>query len=88
LVVANALRTRRGDRSTESDSAWTVHIADPRSVCHSRAMSKITTEIASDAVRKIEPELRELFTKVVEHDPYEAVKILEPYPDDNDVCGV
>ena len=45
-------------------------------------MSKVTTEIASAAVREIEPELRELFTKVVERDPYEAVKMLEPYPDE------
>jgi hypothetical protein len=45
-------------------------------------MSKSTTDIASSAVREIEPELRELFTKVVEHDPYEAVKMLEPYPDE------
>ena len=45
-------------------------------------MSKGTTEIASGAVRDIEPELRELFTKVVERDPREAVKMLEPYPDE------
>jgi Mg/Co/Ni transporter MgtE len=45
-------------------------------------MSKRTTEIASGAVREIEPELRELFTKVVERDPREAVKMLEPYPDE------
>ena len=37
-------------------------------------MSKSTTEIASGAVRDIEPELRELFTKIVERDPREAVK--------------
>jgi hypothetical protein len=36
----------------------------------------------SDAVRDIEPELRELFTKIVERDPQEAVKMLEPYPDE------
>ena len=47
-----------------------------------RAMSKSTTEIASGAVRDIEPELRELFTKIVERDPHEAVKMLEPYPDE------
>ncbi len=47
-----------------------------------RAMSKATTEIASSAVRDIEPELRELFTKIVERDPREAVKMLEPYPDE------
>src|SRR4029077_17748850 len=45
-------------------------------------MSKGTTEIASGAVRDIEPELRELFTKIVERDPREAVKMLEPYPDE------
>jgi len=42
-------------------------------------MSGSTKEIASGAVREIEPELRELFTKVVERDPREAVKMLEPY---------
>ena len=41
-----------------------------------RAMSKGTTEITSGAVRDIEPELRELFTKIVERDPREAVKML------------
>src|SRR5215475_12797737 len=45
-------------------------------------MSKGTTEMISGAVRDIEPELRELFTKIVERDPYEAVKMLEPYPDE------
>jgi len=45
-------------------------------------MSESTKAIASGAVREIEPELRELFTKVVEHDPREAAKMLEPYPDD------
>jgi hypothetical protein len=45
-------------------------------------MSGNTKEIASGAVREIEPELRELFTKVVERDPSEAVKMLEPYPDE------
>src|SRR5262249_58225779 len=45
-------------------------------------MSKSTTDIASSAVREIEPELRELFTKLVDQDPYEAVKMLEPYPDE------
>ncbi len=45
-------------------------------------MSESTKEIASGAVREIEPELRELFTKVVERDPREAVKMLEPYPDE------
>jgi Mg/Co/Ni transporter MgtE len=46
------------------------------------SMSKGTTELASGAVRDIEPELRELFTKIVERDPREAVKMLEPYPDE------
>ena len=45
-------------------------------------MSKRTTETASGAVLEIEPELRELFTKVVERDPREAVKMLQPYPDE------
>src|ERR1700741_1397046 len=45
-------------------------------------MSKRTTEIASGAVLEIEPELRDLFTKIVERDPHEAVKMLEPYPDE------
>jgi magnesium transporter len=50
--------------------------------CQTSAMSKSTKEMASDAVREIEPELRELFTKIVERDPHEAVKMLEPYPDE------
>src|SRR5260370_8232606 len=45
-------------------------------------MSESTKEIEFGAVREIEPELRELFTKVVERDPREAVKMLEPYPDE------
>ena len=45
-------------------------------------MSENTKENASDAVREIEPELRELFIKVVERDPCEAAKMLEPYPDE------
>jgi magnesium transporter len=45
-------------------------------------MSKSTTDIAPGAVREIEPELRELFTKLVDQDPYEAVKMLKPYPDE------
>ena len=36
-------------------------------------MSGSTKEIASGAVREIEPELRELFTKVVERDPREEM---------------
>src|SRR6266498_4448684 len=45
-------------------------------------MSESTKEIESGAVREIEPELRDLFSKVVERDPREAVKMLEPYPDE------
>jgi len=45
-------------------------------------MNESTNEIASGAVREIEPELRELFSKVVERAPNEAVKMLEPYPDE------
>src|ERR1043166_1953282 len=45
-------------------------------------MSKSTLEIASGAVRDIEPELRDLFSKVVERDPREAVKMLEVYPEE------
>ena len=45
-------------------------------------MSNGTTAIPSGAARDIEPELRELFTKVVERDPREAVKMLQPYPDE------
>src|SRR5215468_3778539 len=62
--------------------AETVNVANSRSACHTRAMSNSTTDIASGAVRDIEPELRELFTKVVERDPHEAVKMLESYPDE------
>jgi len=39
-------------------------------------------EIESSAIREIEPEVRTLFTKVLEHDPREAAKVLEPYPDE------
>jgi len=39
-------------------------------------------EIESGAIREIEPEVRSLFTKLVEHDPQEAAKMLEPYPDE------
>ena len=44
-------------------------------------MSDNAKEIPFGAVREIEPELRGLFTKVVEHDPHETEKMLEPYPD-------
>jgi len=33
-------------------------------------MTDSTTEIESGAVREIEPELRDLFTKIVERDPH------------------
>ena len=39
-------------------------------------------EIESGVIREIEPEVRTLFTKLVEHDPQEAAKMLEPYPDE------
>src|SRR5438046_4542651 len=45
-------------------------------------MSESTKEIALSAVREIGAEPRDLFTKVVERDPHEAVKMLEPYPDE------
>src|SRR5256885_15031981 len=45
-------------------------------------MNETTKEIAADAVREIEPELRELLTRAVERDPHEVVKMLERYPDE------
>ena len=39
-------------------------------------------EIESGAIREIEPEVRTLFAKLVERDPREAAKMLEPYPDE------
>jgi magnesium transporter len=45
-------------------------------------MNGTTKEIASGAVHEIEPELRDLFIKVVERDPRDAVQMLEPYPDE------
>src|SRR5262245_778095 len=39
-------------------------------------------EIESGASREIEPEVMTLFTKLVEHVPQEAAKMLEPYPDE------
>src|SRR5689334_16303732 len=39
-------------------------------------------EVESGAIREIEPEVRTLFTKLVEHDPREAAKMLEAYPDE------
>ena len=45
-------------------------------------MNDTAREIESGAIREIEPEIRTLFTKVVERDPREAAKMLEPYPDD------
>jgi magnesium transporter len=45
-------------------------------------MRESTKEIACEAFREIEPELRELFIKVVEREPRDAVGMLEPYPDE------
>ena len=45
-------------------------------------MNDTAREIESGAIREIEPEIRTLFTKVVERDPREAAKMLEPYPDE------
>src|SRR5262249_8327025 len=59
-----------------------LNVTSSLSTCQICAMSKSTTEIASGAVRDIEPELRDLFSKVVERDPREAVKMLEVYPDE------
>src|SRR5262249_27617017 len=39
-------------------------------------------ELESGAIREIDPEVRTLFTKLVEHDPREAAKMLESYPDE------
>ena len=56
--------------------AKTLNVATSRATWQIRAMSKTTTEIASGAVRDIEPELRELFSKIVERDP-RAVRVEE-----------
>jgi hypothetical protein len=48
--------------------------------CQTRAMND--QEIESGAIREIEPEVRTLFTKLVEYDPQEAANMLEPYPDE------
>jgi magnesium transporter len=45
-------------------------------------MNQTAKEIESGAIREIEPEIRSLFTKLVEHDPREGAKMLEPYPDE------
>jgi magnesium transporter len=45
-------------------------------------MNHTAKETESGAIREIEPEIRTLFTKVVERDPREAAKMLEPYPDE------
>jgi magnesium transporter len=45
-------------------------------------MNDKAREIESGAIREIEPEIRMLFTKVVDRDPREAAKMLEPYPDE------
>src|SRR5215831_4849214 len=52
----------------------------PRRLATLRSMND--QEIESGAIREIEPEVRTLFTKLVEHDPQEAAKMLEPYPDE------
>src|SRR6266403_1637176 len=45
-------------------------------------MNHTAKEIESGAIQEIEPEVRTLFTKVVERDPREAARMLEPYPDE------
>jgi hypothetical protein len=45
-------------------------------------MNHTAKEIESGAIQEIKPEVRTLFTKVVERDPREAAKMLEPYPDE------
>jgi magnesium transporter len=45
-------------------------------------MNHTAKEIESGAIREIEPEVRTLFTKVVERDPREAARMLEPYPEE------
>lgn len=45
-------------------------------------MNHTAKELESGAIREIEPEVRTLFTKVVERDPREAARMLEPYPDE------
>jgi magnesium transporter len=45
-------------------------------------MSHTAKEIESGAFQEIEPEVGTLFTKVVERDPREAARMLEPYPDE------
>ena len=45
-------------------------------------MNHTAKEVESGAIREIEPEIRTLFTKVVERDPREAAKMLVPYPDE------
>jgi magnesium transporter len=52
------------------------------SACQTRSMSGTAKEIESSAIWEIEPEVRTLFTKVLEHDPREAAKMLEPYRDE------
>jgi magnesium transporter len=58
----------------------TVNVATAALGCQTCSMNDQETE--SDAIREIEPEVRTLFTKVVERDPQEAAKMLEPYPDE------
>jgi magnesium transporter len=45
-------------------------------------MNHTAKEIESGAFQEIEPEVRTLFIKVVERDPREAARMLEPYPDE------
>src|SRR5204863_656284 len=58
----------------------TVNVATLVLPCQTRAMND--QEIESGAIREIEPEVRTLFAKLVERDPREAAKMLEPYPDE------
>src|SRR4029434_9955957 len=88
--VRTRTRIIQGRRETAASKSSLRKTSPPRQMILSgptrtdtlRVMSKATTEIASGAVREIEPELRELFTKIVERDPHEAVKMLGPYPDE------
>src|SRR4029434_10604202 len=57
-----------------------VNVATSALACQTRAMND--QEIESGAIREIEPEVRMLFTKLVERDPQEAAKMLEPYPEE------
>src|SRR6478736_4674709 len=88
--VRTRVRIIQDRRETAATKSSLLKASPPRQMMLSRQtrtatlapMSKSTTEISSGAVRDIEPELRELFTKIVERDPREAVKMLQPYPDE------